>query len=127
MDLISRQDAIDAICDNICGNYRCTFGCDARDVIKAIPSAERKQVRFTDDDHVWINGKQYISLKRFQEAVKDARSDRKRGKWEAQYRDGFGNLKGQCNQCGRTYLVDNFCPNCGAEFDSAPKPAGVKI
>ena len=43
-------------------------------------------------------------------------AERKRGKWIYQYRDGFGTLKGQCNQCGRTYSVDNFCAHCGADM-----------
>ena len=30
-------------------------------------------IRFTDDDHVWINSRSFISLRRFQEAVNDAR------------------------------------------------------
>lgn len=29
-------------------------------------------IRFTDDDHVWINSRSFISLRRFQEAVNDA-------------------------------------------------------
>ena len=30
-------------------------------------------VKFVDDDHVWINNKQYISLKRFQHKIKETR------------------------------------------------------
>ena len=40
----------------------------------------------------------------------------KKGKWVKTYRDGFGNLIGYCNKCGRRYPVDNFCPNCGADM-----------
>ena len=30
-------------------------------------------VKFVDDDHVWINNKQYISLKRFQHKIMETR------------------------------------------------------
>lgn len=39
-----------------------------------------------------------------------------KGKWVRTYRDGFGNLTGHCNKCGGRCLVDNFCPNCGADM-----------
>ena len=32
---------------------------------------EKGRVEFSDDDHVWINGKQFISLKRFLELKND--------------------------------------------------------
>ena len=32
------------------------------------PETVTKQVRFADEDHVWISNKQYISLNRFFEA-----------------------------------------------------------
>lgn len=38
------------------------------------------------------------------------------GKWIRLYRDGFGNLIGHCDKCGRKYPVDNFCPHCGARM-----------
>ena len=39
------------------------------------------------------------------------------GKWIKTYRNGFGNLIGQCNKCGRSASVDNYCPNCGAKME----------
>lgn len=40
-----------------------------------LPSAQPERTRFADEDHVWIDGKQYISLQRFQQAVKEAQPD----------------------------------------------------
>lgn len=31
------------------------------------------KVEFYDEDHVWLNGKQFISLRRFGEAMREAR------------------------------------------------------
>lgn len=42
--------------------------------------------------------------------------ERKKGKWERTYRNGFGTLIGRCGVCGRTQTVDNFCQNCGADL-----------
>lgn len=42
--------------------------------------------------------------------------ERKKGKWERTYRNGFGTLIGRCGVCGRTQTVDNFCQNCGADM-----------
>lgn len=43
--------------------------------------------------------------------------ERKMGHWIKTYRNGFGNLIGYCNQCGRSASVDNYCPNCGAKME----------
>ena len=48
-----------------------------------------------------------------------AQPERKNGKWVRTYRNGFGTLVGRCDQCGRTYPVDNFCANCGAKMEGA--------
>jgi len=59
-DLIDRQAAMDHL----------------KRILNGMPSAQPEhEVRFVDADHVWIDGKQYISLRRFMEAVKDARKD----------------------------------------------------
>ena len=79
-DLISRQAAIDAV-----HNLYVIFGIegewvDRKDVfgaINSLPSAQPEhEVRFFDADHVWIDHKQFISLQRFGEAVKDAQPQR---------------------------------------------------
>ena len=47
-----------------------------------------------------------------------AQPKRKTGKWIKTYRNGFGNLIGHCNKCGRRASVDNYCPNCGAKMET---------
>jgi len=56
------------------------------------------KVSFGDKDHVWIDGKQYISLPRFQEAVKEAGP--KEGEWV------------QIQRCARDAQPDLECPFC---------------
>ena len=46
-----------------------------------------------------------------------AEPEPKTGKWIKTYRNGFGNLIGHCNKCGRSASVDNYCPNCGAKME----------
>ena len=73
------------------------------------------KVSFGDKDHVWIDGKQYISLRRFQEAVKEAQPEE--GYWieGGIYRDV---IECYCSKCGQlmttaaTVRMD-YCPRCG--------------
>ena len=76
-----------------------------------IPETRKKDkvdVRYTDADHAWIDGKQWISLRRFQEAVW---AERKKG-------IGYGGNY-YCDKCGAeihlfSLLGDwRYCPNCG--------------
>ena len=68
-DLISRQ----ALCEYALNQKDKSI--TPNDIMR-FPSAQpQHEVRFSDEDHVWIDGKQYISLKRFGEAVKDARKE----------------------------------------------------
>ena len=76
------------------------------------------KVSFGDKDHVWIDGKQYISLRRFQEAVKEAQP--KEGYWiEGKiYRDV---IECNCSECGQLMTTAasvrmNYCPKCGAKM-----------
>jgi len=82
--LISRQAAIDALGEKpLVWDDLSDFDLgkaaqwsDDVDAIKALPSAQpQHNVRFSDVDHVWIDGKQYISLQRFGEAIKDAQPE----------------------------------------------------
>lgn len=86
------------------------------------PEATDK-VRFGDKDHVWIDGKQYISLRRFQEAVKEAQP--KEGHWieGGTYRDV---IECYCSECGQLMTTAasvrmNYCPNCGAKMTISTK------
>ena len=85
-----------------------------------IPETRKKDkvdVRYTDADHAWIDGKQWISLRRFQEAVW---AERKKGEWMMHIDDLFPEESTmECNQCHEHQPVnidDNFCPNCGADM-----------
>ena len=76
------------------------------------------KVSFGDKDHVWIDGKQYISLRRFQEAVKEAQP--KEGHWieGGIYRDV---VECYCSECGQLMTTAatvrmNYCPRCGARM-----------
>jgi hypothetical protein len=91
-----------------------------------MPSAQPEtKVTFYDEDHVWIDGNQYISLRRFQEAVKEAQP--KEGHWIdkgwngdwAWQIDGRGNCWRviECSECGKSVSVEsNYCPHCGADM-----------
>jgi len=60
---------------------------DFRDKLAALPNAEIEQkhsIRFADKDHVWIDGKQYISLRRFGEAIHEAYTERKKSEEESE-------------------------------------------
>jgi len=76
------------------------------------------KVSFGDKDHVWIDGKQYISLPRFQEAVKEAGP--KEGYWKKDETDDCPPVFQQfriCSECGCIKLSEtNFCPDCGAHM-----------
>jgi len=90
-DLIDRQAAIDAlryaqhrftVADEAGGMGTVKWSEDviyfaaAERVLSELPSAQpQHNVRFSDVDHVWIDGKQYISLQRFGEAIKDAQPE----------------------------------------------------
>ena len=79
MEPIDRQQAIDAV--DAIGHIatmpdgdKCIRRSAVKYTLSMLPSAKPK-VRFNDKDHVWIDGKQYISLPRFQQAVKEAQSN----------------------------------------------------
>ena len=73
-DCISREDAKWVV---FCNRDHVEDQANAIDSLPCVqPSTQpQHEVRFSDADHVWIDGKQYISLRRFMEAVKDARKD----------------------------------------------------
>lgn len=84
-DCISRQDAIDAVSkynfdfpqymERFVTELRDAMKADLKHDIDALPSAQPERTRFADKDHVWIDGKQYISLQMFQKAVKESQPD----------------------------------------------------
>lgn len=122
-DLISRQDAIDAICtwdkfgvDERGRVVRWYEGLEPyvhlRDVVSAIekmPSAGADMSSFCD--RLW---KKAYDRGR---AEAQLEPEQKTGKWINTYRNGFGNLIGNCSRCGRSASVDNYCPNCGTKME----------
>lgn len=79
---------------------------------------------FKDDDHVWINGRQFVSLKRAGEMVKEHWREKK-GRWKHIYDNHWcGGGYTKCTACGNgfsdKYYHDVcemlYCPNCGAEM-----------
>lgn len=89
--------------------------------IKGLPAAEAQsetKVTFYDEDHVWIDGMQYISLRRFQEAVKEAQP--KEGYWKKDEKDDCPPVFRRfriCSVCGAIETSEtSYCPRCGARM-----------
>ena len=128
-ECVSRQAVLDLARDltfeNIEGLKHYRYRCIDPDDVRELPAAKIEyDVRFEDEDHVWIDGKrQYISLCRFQEAVTSAKSERKTGHWIAPkyYPTQFTFT---CSKCGYKQSFNGkfkFCPNCGADMRGEQK------
>ena len=74
------------------------------DHIKEMPSGPTEfKIVLHDKDHIWINNRQYISLRRFQEAVNDARQSKQ---WIPYHRDDeipYNRYLVQCKD-GKMYI-----------------------
>lgn len=145
-DLISRADAIEAVCNAQCEldvpHYpQCdqVKYCDEIKALMALPSAETHELRTEthgvcliskDDamgavqDHFNADGfKGYDDGQKMMDRIKALPSaDRLQGEWIEFVSQVDGRFK-ECNQCGeRIYLSTfyendyNFCPNCGADM-----------
>lgn len=118
-DLISRSAALDAIYESANDLQDVLIPAYYRDLIKELPTIQSEaKVEFHDKDHVWIDGKQYISLRRFQEAIKEAQP--KEGHWieGGIYRDI---IECYCSECGQLMTTAatvrmSYCPRCGAHM-----------
>jgi len=98
-NLISRQAAIDAIC-NVCGN-----DCDTNEFIYDAPQDE--QVIMCPEHYVLSN-------------LPSVKSERKKGNWLIHK---FGD-DAKCSECGMTFRdvydienSDSFCRRCGAKME----------
>ena len=124
-DLISRQAVLDLAkdlkFDNVEGLKYYRYRCIDPDAVRELPAVKIEyDVRFADEDHVWIEGnRQYISIRRFQEAVASSRQERKTGFWMIRK---FG-ADAKCSNCGRSFNdvydlddYDGFCRHCGAQM-----------
>lgn len=99
-DLISRKDAIDAIC-SVCGN-----DCDRSKFLYDAPQ----------DEQMIICSEHYV--------LTQLPSAQKTGRWIEQD-DSWDGVYYECSVCGEPWtLIDgtpwdnymNFCPNCGADM-----------
>jgi hypothetical protein len=124
-DLISRQDAIGAICKTSCEitpqrcaeltNNRYCLLCKS---LKELPSAE-PPYQYSEAYVEQIRGERDIMQDMVDNMAK--RADRPTGEWEV-CKDDDG-IYGVCSICGRDAdfshygIPYNFCPNCGAKME----------
>ena len=123
-DLIDRQAAIDTAieaADKWDGGYSSEREGIIRKFFDKIPAAQPEHsVHIADTDHIWVDGKQYVSFRRFMEAEAEAKP--KKGYWYTIERGEHGYSAGsfRCSVCGepnRSYSPKpNFCGNCGADM-----------
>jgi predicted RNA-binding Zn-ribbon protein involved in translation (DUF1610 family) len=92
-------------------------------ICKAEP--KRQVVKELDKDHIFYNGRQYVSLRHFLEIKVKAP---KVGKWEKYSMPRCGEQHFICTNCGKyvAYLEHHikdlkYCPNCGAKMESEEK------
>ena len=84
-DLISRQAAIDALCEEFCrGHDDCSFfpNCDNLESVRSIPSAQSEYYDYSDIDDVWeyYAEEQDIKLKAIKRCYVGWISERKTGR-----------------------------------------------
>ena len=139
VDLISRAEAIEAVCNECEGEHypKCTQQKYCREVneILELPSADRPTDESCQDCPIYsadrptvIKSKTLMPTKDFKEWAKRIRevnpnavvipcdaevmsADRPKGEWKWTH-------DGQCSECGfhNTNFDFNFCPNCGADM-----------
>lgn len=117
-DLISREDAIDAICKAWCyvtyGNcphvddgFRCD-GCEDIEEIEALPSAEPPY------QYSQAYVEQIRAERDFLQDIVNA--EPRTGEWIDNHNGTF-----TCDQCGCKHSRSGFCPNCGADMRGGRK------
>ena len=68
------------------------------------------------EDAIRAVGEAWGKAYRVIDALKSIPSAERKGEWIEQHENGHGFWVGVCSQCGEEKLVDNYCPNCGADM-----------
>ena len=81
---------------------------------------EKMRTIYADELIEWIKGSQQMTSKMKCviakiETMPDVGSV-VHGEWIEQHENGHGFWVGACSRCGEENLVDNYCPNCGADM-----------
>ena len=134
-DLISRKQAIEALCREECGFDRkeCKVGsCYDVEIIEDVPSVQpdvpdtnvgelisrQEAIKAILGESPEVNYPIYYAEKI--RALPSVQPERKRGKWRRRLVDSGFNADWHCSECGwKTSLEEhgyNFCPNCGADM-----------
>lgn len=94
------------------------------EVLDAQPAVALAPVKEHDSDHIWYNGKQFISLRRVGEMIKEKTADVapvKRGMWRVTHELESWDIV-YCSECGEGMWnkngdkLPNYCYNCGAKM-----------
>ena len=137
-DLISREEAIEALCHN-CAYYtdaQCKtdsgYWCESGAMIRELPEAEAVGVgRYENAMQKLREMPRYLNGIKAKQ-IKKISADRPKGKWTRYKRcDPVGDEiyavmeapDGQffCNQCGKSAIKSDFCPHCGADMKGEPE------
>ena len=86
----------------------------------------RKILEVYDKDHIWYEGKQYISLKRVGEMIKEAKAvdaePVKHGHWNTERNPMMYQTQPYvhvCSECGTAFPYEMpYCGECGSKMDS---------
>ena len=111
-DTISRQAAIDALCNDYCGGHQdCKYypKCENLKSIQKLPSVERREVQSSECEY-WDDESNFCTLYR--------PSAERRGRWVDVEPAPHNLFYATCSVCGdrQTIEVANFCPMCGARM-----------
>lgn len=138
-DLISRQEAIDAVRSDYEGilNFTSdghTIADSVEDIINALPSVQpeptteiQKILNYLDTTlHPIVspdNWNVYSELYDMVSSLLSAQSERKKGEWIPQNHNKTNGMIStavyyypKCSVCGHCDNYTNFCPNCGADM-----------
>ena len=128
-DLISRQDAIDAVHKSydVILDFKTdgkTISSSIEDILSSLPSAQP----YTDEEIKKIQELEQAQFEKMYElgyqVGRMAQSERKRGKW-IEDDDGWDEVIWRCSECDAVFtLIDGtpeeneyyFCPHCGADM-----------